>query len=268
MPTVKITPKRQSALPVHHLNKSGPTDRLRSIIIPQPELLEGVFLERMNRFVGMVDVGGQSGPAHIPCSGRLRELLFPGSTIYVTPMPAGKRTQYRIHLARCGETLVSVDSLLPNRLMYHALTQQALPQFEQYREIKREVGWGESRFDLCLKVDEGICFIEVKSVTLVEDGRAKFPDAPSERGRKHLQELTRAVTLGFRAAVIFVVQRDDARIFSPNPDTDPLFARALGRAASAGVEIYALACTVTKEAVGLHEYLPVALPLPRGVYPQ
>lgn len=240
------------------MNVSGLTDRLREIIIPLPEVFEAVFVERKNRFVGMVEVAGRSSSAHVPSSGRMRELLFPGNTVYVAPMPADKRTQYRIHLARYKETLVSVDSLLPNRLMYKALAQQALPQFRFYQEIKREVGYGESRFDLYLKGDGGRCFVEVKSVTLVEDGTAKFPDAPSERGRKHLQELTRALAQGFRAAVIFVAQRNDARVFSPNPDTDPLFAQALGRAAFAGVEIYALACNVTRQAVGLHDYLPLA----------
>ena len=233
-------------------------ERLEEIVIPLPRLLEAVFVERKNRFVGLADVAGRTVPAHVPSSGRMRELLFPGNTVYVAPMPAGKRTQYRIHLARYGEALVSVDSLLPNRLVYQALARQALPQFSSYREIKREASYGDSRFDLFLKGDGGGCFIEVKSVTLVEDGTAKFPDAPSERGRKHLQELARARDRGFRAAVVFVVQRDDARIFAPNRDTDPLFAQALGQAAAAGVEIYALSCRVTRQAVEWHGYLPVA----------
>lgn len=232
--------------------------RLEQIVIALPQLSEAVFLERKNRFVGMIDVAGRSGPAHVPSSGRMKELLFPGNTVYVAPMPADKKTRYRIHLARCGETLVSVDSLLPNRLMYRALARQALPQFRHYREIKREASYGASRFDLYLEGDGGKCFIEVKSVTLVEDGTAKFPDAPSERGRKHLQELTRALAQGFRAVVIFVAQRNDARIFFPNRDTDPLFAQAFDRAAAAGVEIYALSCRVTRQSVGLYDYLPVA----------
>ncbi len=233
---------------------------LKDVIIPLPELSKAIFLERKNRFVGLVDVEGQVCPAHVPSSGRMRELLFPGSTVYVAPMPAGKRTQYRIHLAHYGETLVSVDSLLPNRLIHKSLLQQALAQFRGYREIKKEAGYGESRFDLYLEDGARRCFIEVKSVTLVEDyGVARFPDAPSKRGKKHLQELVRTLNDGFRAAVIFVVQRNDARVFSPNPVTDPLFTEALRRAASAGVEIYALGCSVSRQAIGLQNYLPVEL---------
>ena len=233
---------------------------LKEIIIPLPELFEARFLERKNRFVGLVDVARQVSTAHVPSSGRMWELLFPGNIVYVSPMPAGKRTQYRIHLAHYGETLVSVDSLLPNRLIYKSLSQQALVQFKGYREINKEVGYGESRFDLYLEGEAGRCFIEVKSVTLVEeDGVARFPDAPSERGKKHLQELTQALNEGFRAAVIFVVQRNDARVFSPNLVTDPLFTQAIRQAASAGVEIYALACNVNRQAIGLHNYLPVKL---------
>ncbi len=238
-------------------NKSLPPE---DVFIPLPELTAAKFLERKNRFVGLVDVAGQASPAHVPSSGRMRELLFPGNTVYVAPMPAGKRTQYRIHLARYGETLVSVDSLLPNRLIYKSLLQQALAQFRGYRDIKREVSCGASRLDLYLEDGARRCFIEVKSVTLVEDGGvARFPDAPSARGKKHLQELVRTLDDGFRAAVIFVVQRNDARVFSPNLATDPLFSEELHRAAAAGVDIYALGCSVSRQAVGLQKYLPVAL---------
>ncbi len=240
-------------------NLSGLSNQAREIGIPLPELVQGTFLERKNRFVGMVEVAGQSYAAHVPSSGRMKELLFPGNTVYVSPMPQGKRTQYRIHLACCGETLVSVDSLLPNRLMYQALASGALGEFTGYSEIKKEVGYGESRFDLYLKGDTGRCLIEIKSVTLVDKGIAKFPDAPSERGAKHLLELVRAAGEGFRAAVIFVVQRDDAVLFSPNHATDPPFAQSLRQAAAAGVEVYALACAITRNAVKLKNYLPVQL---------
>ncbi|HHU85993.1 MAG: DNA/RNA nuclease SfsA [Pelotomaculaceae bacterium] len=233
---------------------------LKDVIILLPELSKASFVERLNRFVGLVDVAGQVCPAHVSSSGRMRELLFPGNIVYVSPLPAGKRTQYRIHLAHHGETLVSVDSLLPNRLVHKSLLQQALAQFRGYREIKKEACYGESRFDLYLEDGARRCFIEVKSVTLVEDdGVARFPDAPSKRGKKHLQELIRTLHDGFRAAVIFVVQRNDARVFSPNLVTDPLFAEALRLAASAGVEIYALGCSVSRQGIGLQNYLPVEL---------
>lgn len=235
------------------------TDQIKELSVPLPELVEAVFVERKNRFVGMVEVAGQINAAHVPSSGRMWELLFPGNIVYVAPSSPGKRTQYRIYLASFDKTLVSVDSLLPNRLIYKVLSHQALAFFKDYREIKKEVTYGESRFDLCLKGGSGIRFIEVKSITLVEEGTAKFPDAPSERGEKHLKELTRAVVKGNRASVIFVIQRNDARVFSPNLATDPTFTQALCKAVSAGVEVYALACDVNRKAVSLGRMVPVRL---------
>ena len=238
---------------------SGLPNRAKEIAITLPKLIESTFVERKNRFVGLVKVAGEIYPAHVPSSGRMKELLFPGNTVYVSPMPKGMRTNYRIHLAHYGETLVSVDSLLPNRLMYQVLAEGALDNFAGYQEVKKEVGFGDSRFDLYLRGDTGRCLVEIKSVTLVDDGLAKFPDAPSARGTKHLLELCKAVQGGFRAAVIFVVQRSDATVFSPNHVTDPHFSRALCQAADCGVEIYAIACQVTKETIRLQGFLPVQI---------
>lgn len=236
---------------------SGLPNQPKEIAITLPKLMESTFIQRKNRFVGLVEVAGEIHPAHVPSSGRMRELLFPGNTVYLSSMPEGMRTKYRIHLASFGETLVSVDSLLPNRLMYQAFMEGALDNFAGYQEVKKEVGFGDSRFDFYLRGASGRCLIEVKSVTLVEDGIAKFPDAPSARGTKHLLELCQAVHEGFRAAVIFVVQRNDAKFFSPNHVTDPQFSRALDQAAACGVEIYAITCQVTKETIRLQGALPV-----------
>ncbi|AEG59311.1 sugar fermentation stimulation protein [Desulforamulus ruminis DSM 2154] len=240
-------------------NLSGRNNQTGETVIPLPELTEAVFLERKNRFAGLVEVAGRPYYAHVPSSGRMRELLFPGNPVYITPMPPGKRTQYRIHLARCGETLVSVDSLLPNRLMYKVLAGGVMEEFAGYEEIKKEVAYGQSRFDLYLRGNPGRCLIEIKSVTLVEDGTAKFPDAPSQRGAKHLLELAQAVKEDYRAAVIFVVQRDDARIFSPNLAADPHFTRCLHQAVSQGVEVYALYSEVTTNIVRLKGHLSIQL---------
>ncbi|ABO51041.1 sugar fermentation stimulation protein [Desulforamulus reducens MI-1] len=238
---------------------NGLNNHASNIEIVLPELIEAVFVERVNRFVGMVQVAGHICPAHVPSSGRMRELLFPGNIVYISPMPKGRKTQYRIHLAKYDDIMVSVDSLLPNRLMYKVLSEGAISHFAMYEEVKKEVGYGESRFDIYLKGEAGRCFIEVKSVTLVDEGVAKFPDAPSERGSKHLSELTRAVGEGYRSAVIFIIQRDDARSFSPNSITDPVFSQTLSQAIEAGVEIYALACDVSLNTVRLKKYIPVQL---------
>lgn len=238
---------------------SGLNNQASGLGLALPELVEAVFIERKNRFVGLVEVAGQIYPAHVPSSGRMRELLFPGNIVYVAPMPEGKKTNFRIHLARFGETLVSVDSLLPNRLIYKVIDAGALEQFNGYQEVKREVGYGDSRFDLYLNGDIGRCLIEIKSVTLVDDGKAKFPDAPSQRGTKHLWGLSGAVQEGLRAAVIFVIQRDDAKVFTPNALTDPDFTLALQQAAAIGVEVYALACRVTQNDVYLLDQLPIEI---------
>lgn len=238
---------------------SGPNNQAGELGITLPELVEAVFIQRKNRFVGLVEVAGQIYPAHVPSSGRMRELLFPGNLVYVAPMPEGKKTNFRIHLARFGETLVSVDSLLPNRLIYKVIAAGALEQFSGYQEVKKEVGYGNSRFDLYLSGDTGRCLVEIKSVTLVDQGTAKFPDAPSLRGTKHLLELAAAVQEGLRAAVIFVIQRDDARSFAPNTLTDPEFTIALQQASEMGVEVYALACRVTKNDVYLLDQLPIEI---------
>lgn len=238
---------------------NGLNKQVREISLPMPELVEAIFKERVNRFVGLVEVAGQTYPAHVPSSGRMRELLFPGNLVYVSPMPSGMKTNYRIHLAQYPGTLVSVDSLLPNRLMYKVLAEDAWEPFTGYQEVKKEVGFGDSRFDLYLKGGDRRCFVEIKSVTLVEDGVAKFPDAPSERGTKHLLELVRAVKEGLRGAVVFVVQRNDARVFTPNGTTDPHFTEALRQAAAGGVEVYALACEVSQKDVRLLDKLPVQI---------
>ncbi len=240
-------------------NLNGPIKLPQSISLALPETIAAKFVERKNRFVGLVELDGQIHAAHVPSSGRMRELLFPGNTVYITPMPPGKRTSHRILLAAYGKTLVSVDALLPNRLIYRAVASNILAQFTGYDDIIKEVGYGTSRIDLFLKGEAGRCFMEIKSVTLVDEGVAKFPDAPSERGTRHLIELAGAVTEGFRAAVIFLVQRDDAVYFTPNQVTDPAFAQALRQAVAAGVEVYALTCQVTREAVTLWGQIPVHL---------
>lgn len=238
---------------------SGPSRRLGAVSVSLPPLEEAIFLQRSNRFVGMIQVAGSVYPGHVPSSGRMGELLFPGNRVFVSPMPPGKRTNYKINLAQQGETLVSIDSLLPNNLMYKAFSLGALDEFCGFRDVKKEIGYGESRMDFLLSGDRGHCLVEVKSVTLVEYGVAKFPDAPSERGSKHLRELTKAVGEGLKAAVIFVTQREDAHYFSPNFVTDPTFSRELYRAASAGVDVLALSCKVDLGQVALNKNVLVRI---------
>ncbi|MFZ5648889.1 MAG: DNA/RNA nuclease SfsA [Bacillota bacterium] len=219
------------------------------------------FVRRLNRFVAEIKIDGAKDLAHVPSSGRMGELLYPGAGVFVAPQARpGSKLRYRILLAEKGGYRVSVDSLLPNRIIYSALVAGYLPELSGYRTVKREAAYGSGRFDFFLAEGPGEgCYLEVKSVTLVEEGVALFPDAPSERGARHLEELAAARREGYRAVVLFVIQRGDAICFRPNSLRDPRFGRGLTAAARAGVEVLARRCRVSLKEVALGEQVPVYL---------
>jgi sugar fermentation stimulation protein A len=223
-------------------------------------LVEGRFLQRLNRFAALIEIGGRPEMVHVANSGRMRELLYPGRRVLVRPAPGDHRkTQYDLALVDLGCTLASADARLPNTLVVEALEREALPPFRGYPKVRREATFGESRLDLLLESPSEQCYIETKSVTLVVDGVGLFPDAPTSRGVKHLRSLEKAKFEGGRAAVIFVVQRDDARAFSTNDEADPLFSRSLGEVMASGVEAYAYRCRVTEQSITLSDALPLEL---------
>jgi len=225
-----------------------------------PELLPGRFIQRDNRFRATVEVEDQKAWAHVPNSGRLTELFVPGRPIWVAPAAAPHRkTAYDLKLVEYASVLVSVDARLPNPLFAEALSNEQCPDFP-YPTVKPEVGYLDSRLDFKLSGPDGICWIETKSVTLVEDGLALFPDAPTERGRKHLNALIAARYAGDQAAVVFVIQRSDARRFMPHKEADPEFANALAQAAEAGVKLLACTCQVTLQTISIDDEIPVNLP--------
>jgi len=166
--------------------------------------------------------------AYLPNSGRLEELLRPQQRVFLKPVPVSHRkTGYDLALVEIRGTLVSTDARLPNLLVKEALREGALSPFRGYRDVQREVRYRQSHLDFALVREEWHCLIEVKSVTLVQDGIALFPDAPTLRGRRHVEELHTSVAEGGRTAIIFAVQRGDARAFSDNGRADPSFGRAL-----------------------------------------
>lgn len=249
-----------------------------------PPLHEARFVRRLNRFAATVSLDGREVMAHVANSGRMRELLQPGNICYLSEQPgAHRKTAYDLALVaidRIGtgsireapapytegresqdfdRILVSADARLPNALVWEAWRDGTLPHFAGYESARREVRYHDSRLDLVLASAEGQCYIEVKSVTLVQDGVARFPDAPTDRGRKHVSTLVRAVEEGHRAAAVFVIQRDDATGLSPYDANDPLFGEALREAVAAGVEAYAFTCSVTPQAVTLGSEVPVLL---------
>jgi sugar fermentation stimulation protein A len=223
-------------------------------------LVEGHFLERLNRFAAVVEIDGQQEMVHVANSGRMRELLHPGRRVLLKPAPGDHRkTRYDLALVDLGSTLASADARLPNALVAEGLEQARLTHFRAYSHLRREATFGDSRLDLLLEGTSGKCYIETKSVTLVVDGVALFPDAPTSRGLKHLHSLAQAKAQGDRAAVIFVVQRDDARAFSTNDDADPQFSQGLREAIASGVEAYAYRCRVSARDITLSDELPIEL---------
>jgi sugar fermentation stimulation protein A len=210
-------------------------------------ILEGVFKKRLTRFSAEVEVGGRIVECFLPNPGRLSELLFNGVKVVLKEVFAsGRKTVYDIVGVCHGGVMVSVDSRFPNKLVLEALRNGDLPEFLGYISIKPEYSYGRAKFDFLL---EGLglkpCLLEVKSCTLVRDGVAMFPDAPTERGAKHVLELAKALKSGYRATVLFIIQRDDAHMFKPNDDLDPRFGRALREAAKGGVEVYAYSASFT-----------------------
>ena len=224
-----------------------------------PELIQGTFIQRDNRFRATVEIQGQETWAHVANSGRLGELFTPGRPVWLALATAPHRkTAYDLKLVEYGPVLVSVDARLPNPLFAEALAAGRLPDFS-YPDIQAEVVHGHSRLDFRLSGPAGTCWVETKSVTLVEDGSAMFPDAPTSRGRKHLETLVQLRSSGVRAVAIFVIQRPDARCFRPYFEADPDFSEGLIQAAAAGVEVRAFTCQVSRQAISLADEIPVQL---------
>jgi sugar fermentation stimulation protein A len=190
----------------------------------------------------------------------MRELLQKDTRVLLTPKAGpGRKTDYDMSLVNLGHALVSTDSRMPPALVEEAFAEGRLDQFSHYTWSRREITFSHSRLDMVMG-NGGFCYLEMKSATLVEDGVALFPDAPTSRGVRHMDALAQAVGEGHRAAVIFVVQREDAHAFSPNDRADPLFGSALREAQAAGVEVYAYRCRVSPEEIVLAKQLPVSIP--------
>lgn len=228
-------------------------------------LIEATFVERPNRYLGVADLpDGTRVRAHVPDPGRLPELLMPGARVFVRHADTdgkARKTTYDLLLVDYQHTgtLVSILTTLPNRLMRDALEQRLMPEFADFTVVQPEFRHGNSRFDFRLSTPDAAAhaYVEVKSVSLLRDGVGMFPDAPTTRGRKHVDELAALRAEGHRAAVVFVAQRGDIPRIRPEVNTDPAFADALGNAAKAGVELYAWNCDVSTDGVRLAERIPV-----------
>ncbi|MGC9346879.1 MAG: DNA/RNA nuclease SfsA [Anaerolineae bacterium] len=224
-------------------------------------LIRARYVDRINRFLIQATIEGRRVTAYLANPGRLEELLVTGRAIWLkAASTTGRKTAFDAVLIQHPESLVSLDSHLPNRLVDLALRRGALPGFDASAHIQREASRGASRLDFLLRDDtQQPHWLEVKSVTLVENGIAGFPDAPTQRGRRHLQELKDAVQSGEEASVFFVVQRDDATGFKPYDATDPDFGSALREAARAGVGVQAFTCHVTLQSICFDKAVPIHL---------
>ena len=222
----------------------------------------GTFLSRPNRFIARVEIDGKEETVHVKNTGRCKELLIPGTKVYLQKSDQpGRKTAWDLISVQKGGRIVNMDSQIPNWVVKEWLESGRL--FSEITCIRPEYTYGNSRVDLYVEADGKKVLIEVKGVTLEEEGRVRFPDAPSDRAVKHVQELERAVKEGYEAYVFFVIQMKGVRYFTPNRDTHPAFADALVEAAGNGVKVLAYDCRVDSGQIELADPVPVVLGDPR-----
>lgn len=220
-------------------------------------MMPAIFLSRPNRFIAHVQMDGQTEVVHVKNTGRCRELLPVGAKVWCqkSDNPA-RKTKYDLITVKKGERLINMDSQAPNIAAGEWLRSGGLGAAEQ---IRAEVKHGDSRFDFAFWLNGKQCFLEVKGVTLENDGICAFPDAPTERGTKHLRGLAEAAKEGYGAYVLFVIQMADVNYLHPNDLTDPEFGRALREAAANGVSVLAMDCSVTVDSMVIRKEVPVKL---------
>ncbi len=220
-------------------------------------MVSGVFLRRPNRFIAHVLIDGREEVCHVKNTGRCRELLQEGVSVWCQAWDKPERkTKFDLIAVQKGSRLVNMDSQVPNGAAAEWLAGGGLGALS---DLRREVKHGDSRFDFAFQKDGKSCFLEVKGVTLEHDGVCAFPDAPTERGTKHLKGLIRAVQEGYGAYVLFVIQMENVSFLRPHWETDPVFAKALQDAYDAGVQILAMECRVTPQSMEICKPVTVKL---------
>lgn len=218
----------------------------------------GVFISRPNRFIAFIDIEGKAEKCHVKNTGRCRELLLPGARVYVQESKNSNRsTKYDLISVYKGDRLINMDSQAPNKVVAEWLASGGF--IEGITFIKPEAVYHKSRFDFYIEIDVRKMFIEVKGVTLEENGVAMFPDAPTQRGLKHLQELIRCKNEEYEAAVIFVIQMPGMVYFTPNIQTHPEFGACLKEAENAGVIVKAIECSVGYNSITAGNYIPIII---------
>ncbi len=217
------------------------------------------LLSRPNRFLGVVDLAGKHVQCFIPNPGRMHELMVPSTRVYLIYKPGEHRkTDYDLTLVEYNNTLVGIDSRLPNYMLKEAINQGRLSEFKGYKVERTEPTFHDSRLDLKLSDGANQILVEAKSCTLVEEKVALFPDAPTKRGARHMNTLIQALEHG-RAAACFVIQRNDASEWRPNKPMDPLFTENIRKAVGKGVEAYAYTCEINLNGTKIVKRVPVNL---------
>ena len=227
------------------------------------KVCNGTFIERPNRFIAKVVIDGKEETVHVKNTGRCRELLVPGAEVYMEDFEGrmGKRKlRYSLIAVKKGNLLINMDSQAPNYVVEEALTDGRIkpPGMGKLTCIKREKTFGDSRYDFYLEDEEGRKgWMEVKGVTLEDNGICRFPDAPTQRGKKHINGLAKAVEMGYTCQVVFVIQMNGMKSFEPNDATDQDFGDALREASSCGVSVLAYDCTVEPDSLQINSQIKV-----------
>ena len=207
------------------------------------DYVKGIFKNRPNRFIAEVEVDGEIQIAHVPNTGRCKELLVEDAVVWLKPSDNPNRTtKFSLHFVENKGVLVSLFSQEANKIVYDAIIDGKIEELSGYDYHQREKTVDNSRIDIYLANGDDDCYVEVKGVTLIIDGEARFPDAPTERGAKHLKELIKLKKEGKRCVVFFLIQHPIGKFFRPNWDNDPVFSQTLNDAYDAGVEILVYRC--------------------------
>lgn len=225
------------------------------------EIKEAIFIKRPNRFNALVNLEGQEITVHVPNTGRCREILIEGCKVFLRKEDnPNRKTQYDLIAALKGEMLINIDSQIPNKVVFEALQEGKIEKLRKYDNILKEKTFGKSRFDFKLSTGEGNeYYLEVKGVTLEEDSHCRFPDAPTERGARHILELIDAKEQGYGAGILFLIQLEGVKSFAPNDVTDPEFGKALRLAKEKGVDIFVYDCIVNHEGIIINKEVDLML---------
>lgn len=218
------------------------------------------FVRRPNRFQGYVIIDGKEELVHVPNTGRCREILVPGTKVIIREENnPGRKTRFDLIAGYKGDMLINIDSQIPNKVVEEALNNRLIKELSQYNKIEREKTYGNSRFDFKLSNDHKEYYLEIKGVTLEVDGRAMFPDAPTQRGRKHVLELVEAVKEGKGAGVLFLMQMNGIKSFTSYDEMDRPFGEALRFARKNGVDVFAFQCSLGENYITLDKEVLVNL---------